>query len=92
MTIMMMMMMMVTAITMMMRRKMVHLQPGSLPIGQAMKLKQGWNIGKSNVELWVPLENAAAVTHPPIVSIPETMAAIRAKLSKTSLIMKSGQY
>ena len=69
---------------------MSNLHPATFSVEHAVKLQKSWNVGKSNFELWMPLEQASAVAHPPVVPIPETMLAARAELSKTPLMMKSG--
>ena len=66
-----------------------NLHSGRFLIEEAVILEQSWREGKSNFELRVPLENAATITDPPIVSIPETMATTRPKLGKTALMIKS---
>ena len=51
-----------------------------------MELQQGWNVGKSNFEFWMPLEEAPAVAHPTIEAISiDRPAGSRPKLTNTTL-------
>ena len=43
-----------------------NLHSGCFLIEEAVILEQSWREGKSNVELWVPLENATTITDPPV--------------------------
>ena len=60
-------------------------QPSSFSVQHAVKLQQGGNIGKSYLELWMPLEKTAAISHPPVVAISKAISAIRAEFSDTAL-------
>ena len=46
---------------------MFNLQSGPFFVEEAVELKQGWRKGKSNFELWMPLEDTATITHPPAI-------------------------